>query len=156
APGTPHRTRHLARRTPHRTTHSAPRTPHSHVHVHVPSLLFDCPGLPPAVVPAVRAYAVRWLGFVAMWAFAQADRRQGIVGSAVCRAPFRVSSFWIRHGVPNLKFFSSALSALQTADRPTVACSRTWRGSSGGRTAGTSHDSPRGRAASSEATGITV
>src|SRR5262249_54362687 len=55
------------------------------------------PHLTAAVVPAVRADAVRRLRFVAVRALTQAGRLQRVVRAALGRPRFGMSSFWIGH-----------------------------------------------------------
>jgi hypothetical protein len=61
------------------------------------SIFFDRPRLPPAIVAAVGAHAVRWLRLVAVRAFAEAGRLQRVVRPALRRPRLGVWSFGIRH-----------------------------------------------------------
>src|SRR5215471_11358542 len=60
-------------------------------------VLVNRSGLPPFVVPAVGADAMRGLRLVTVWTLAKAGRLEGVVRPALGRASFRVASFRIRH-----------------------------------------------------------
>jgi hypothetical protein len=84
------------------TKHPALSTRHEHPALstkHPALVLFFINGasLTPAVVTAVRAYAVRRLRLVAMRAFTEPHRLERVVRPALGRPRFRVASFWIRH-----------------------------------------------------------
>src|SRR5207247_4146071 len=60
-------------------------------------VLVDRSGLPPFVVAAVRADAMRGFGLVTVRALAEAGGLQRVVRAPLRRACLRMSSFWIWH-----------------------------------------------------------
>src|SRR5262245_49857973 len=88
---------------------------------------FNGTNLPCTVVPAVRAHAVRRLGFVTVRALAEPDCLQSVVSTALGGARFGVSSFWIRHRLRTLSSSFADSSRPQSVDLPSCAGNRTRR-----------------------------
>jgi hypothetical protein len=84
-------------------------------------LFFDGASLPAAIIPAVRAHAMRRFGLVTVRTFAEANGPQGVMRAALGRPRFGVSSLWIRHRLKTLSCSRENSSMPQTADRPSCA-----------------------------------